>query len=225
MPTSPERDGVSVWRIEGEQHIRHTNVTTPSVSPYEMIASPERAKPRSLRMIASPERDIPCCTGTRPRSLRMIALPERDGVSVWRIEGEQHIRHTNVTTPSVSPYEKMASPERDIPCCAGTGPRSLRKDGFAGMGRAAFPTRRWLRRYRRLAIWPFAGRRGSRPLHTFWTAWQSSPTCNRDGVAAVPYTIFGMAWQLLPARIIFLYGLNSSGALNPVILALSPGIV
>ena len=28
--------------------------------------------------------------------------------------------------------EKMASPERDIPCCAGTGPRSLRKDGYAG---------------------------------------------------------------------------------------------
>ena len=30
------------------------------------------------------------------------------------------------------PYEKMASPERDIPCCAGTGLRSLREDGFAG---------------------------------------------------------------------------------------------
>jgi hypothetical protein len=50
----PERDGVSVWQIEGEQHTRHTNVTTPSihgfagtnVSPYEKMASPERDKPR-----------------------------------------------------------------------------------------------------------------------------------------------------------------------------------
>ena len=40
-------------RIEGEQHIRHTNVTTPSVSPYEKMASPERDEPRSLRMMAS----------------------------------------------------------------------------------------------------------------------------------------------------------------------------
>gem|GEM_PF-5503239 len=47
----------------------------------------------------------------------------------------------------------MASPERDIPCCAGTGPRSLRKDGFAGTGhtllrrhRAALITKGWLRR-------------------------------------------------------------------------------
>gem|GEM_PF-2841547 len=71
--------------------------------------------------MASPERDKPC-------SLRKMALLERDGVSVWRIEGEQHIRHTNVTTPSihgfagtnVSPYEKMATPERDKP-------RSLQK--------------------------------------------------------------------------------------------------
>ena len=165
--------------------------------------------------------------------LQKMALPEWEKPRSLRKDGFAGMRQAALPTKrwlrrngtSRVPYEKMASPERDIPCCAGTGPRSLRKDGFAGMGRAAFPTRRWLRRYRRLAIWPFAGRRGSRPLHTFWTAWQSSPTCNRDGVAAVPYTIFGMAWQLSPARIIFLYGLNSSGALNPVILALSPGIV
>ena len=51
----------------------------------------------------------------------MMASPERDGVSLWRIEEEQYHRHTNGTTPSihgfagtnVSPYEKMASPERD----------------------------------------------------------------------------------------------------------------
>jgi hypothetical protein len=50
-----------------------------------------------------------------------MAKPERDGVSVWRIEGEQNHRHTNVTTPSihgfpgtnVSPYNNIASPERD----------------------------------------------------------------------------------------------------------------
>jgi|GEM_PF-1892555 len=35
------------------------------------------------------------------------------------------------------PYGKMAAPERDKP-------RSLRKDGFAGTGQAAFPTERWL---------------------------------------------------------------------------------
>jgi|GEM_PF-1892554 len=129
---SQERDGVSVWRIEGEQHIRYTNVTTPSISPYEKMVSPERDKPRSLQMMAS---------------------QERDGVSVWRIEGEQHIRYTNVTTPSISPYEKMASPERDKPRSIRMmasperdKPRSLRKDGFAGTGRAAFPTKRWLRR-------------------------------------------------------------------------------
>jgi len=40
---------------------------------------------------------------------------------------------------NVSPYEKMATPERDKP-------RSLRKDGCAGTGQAAFPTERWLRR-------------------------------------------------------------------------------
>ena len=60
------------------------------------------------------------------------------------IEREQHLHHTNVTTPSihgfagknVSPYEKLASPERDKP-------RSLRKDDFAGTGAAAFLTGRF----------------------------------------------------------------------------------
>ncbi|GEM_PF-3372612 len=87
-----------------------------------------------------------------------------------RIEGLQHHRHTNVTTPSIHgfagtgqatfpterglrrngtirvPYEKMASPERDEP-------RSQRKDGFAGTGQATFPTKKliyWIgKKYRR----------------------------------------------------------------------------
>ena len=54
-----------------------------------------------------------------------------------RIEGEQHHRHTNVITPSISPYERMASLERDEL-------RSLREDGFAGTN--VSPTKRWLRR-------------------------------------------------------------------------------
>jgi hypothetical protein len=49
------------------------------------------------------------------------------GKCVRRIEGG------NIGSTNVSPDEKMASPERDKP-------RSLRKDGFAGTGRAAFPT-------------------------------------------------------------------------------------
>jgi len=51
-----------------------------------------------------------------------------------RIEGEQNIRHTNATTPSITPYEMMASPERGKPGC-------IRNDGFAGTGQAAFPTK------------------------------------------------------------------------------------
>ena len=59
--------------------------------------------------------------GTSRVPYEKMASLEWDGVSVWRIEGEQHIRHTNVTTSSihgfagtkVSPYERMASPKRD----------------------------------------------------------------------------------------------------------------
>ncbi len=98
--------------------------------PYERMASPERDKPRSLRKDGFARR-IENTQSANRRKLEVfsispyekMALPERDGVSVWQIEGEQHTRHTNVTTPSihgfagtnVSPYEKMASPERDKP--------------------------------------------------------------------------------------------------------------
>jgi len=55
-------------------------------------------------------------------------------------------------------FQYTASPERDKP-------RSLRKDGFAGTGQAAFSTERWLRRNRTTRV-PYE--RMVSPIRSFW---------------------------------------------------------
>ena len=110
---SPERDGVSVWRIENTQSASRGKREVFSISPYEKMASIDVRRARLEVPNISIDKSI--------SRLQSAVVCGRCG---RRIEGEQHICHTNVTTPSITPYEKMVSLERDEP-------RSLRKDGFA----------------------------------------------------------------------------------------------
>ena len=81
-------------RIEGEQHHRHTNVITPSISPYERMASLERDELRSLREDGF--------AGTNVSPHEKMATPERDK--------PRSLRNDGFAGTKVSPYEKMASP-------------------------------------------------------------------------------------------------------------------
>ena len=101
---SPERDGVSVWRIENTQSASRGKREVFSISPYEKMASIDVRRARLEVPNISIDKSI--------SRLQSAVVCGRCG---RRIEGEQHIRHTNATTPSISPYEKMALPERDKP--------------------------------------------------------------------------------------------------------------
>jgi hypothetical protein len=75
--------------------------------PYEKIALLDSKKYRRARL------EVPDISFTR---VYRTSNPPLCGRCGRRIEGEQYHRHTNVTTPSISPYD----------------------DGFAGTGRGKF---------------------------------------------------------------------------------------